>query len=471
VLGRAARGLSSCALLGALLVSGLARAGEPAASDPAEQIRRLQQAIASQQQKIEQQNQVLSRQFEALEQQRRDLAQQQKQLETLQAALSPANAAGAGGESPSASDSAPELPSVAQGPQPPRPVEPQTTPAPSEPAPAPGETPAPSEGEGAGGERPKSQRALEQLLLEAGAVLLPQGVVQVEPGVEYDHFSNSFVALNGLTLFDAITIGTIRVDRVDQDLVSNTWNLRYGVLNRLQWEAKLPLSYRSESDVLKVGTPTPKDRQIENYGIGDVETALLWHALYGHGALPSVILNARARFPTGESPYDIGTEVVETDDSGAGTVRVKKPALGSGFFTVSPGFTGLWRTDPVVFFAGGTYDINIERDQGSKYHTIDPGDTFQGFLGMNISLSERVSLNFSFVDSYTWSTYQDGHKVDGSSYNDGRLLIGSSIGVNPWSSLILSTAIGLTEQSPDFQVIARVPMTFRVPFLANLFRD
>ena len=183
------------------------------------------------------------------------------------------------------------------------------------------------------------------------------------------------------------------------------------------------------------------------------------------------MLNARVRFPTGESPFDIGTEAVNTGDSGAPTYRLKRPPTGSGFFSIAPGFNALWRTDPVVFFAGGDYSFNLERDQGSQYGNVDPGDQIEGFLGMNISLSERVSLNFSFVDTYTWETSQRGHNVPGSSFNDGRMLIGTSIGVGPHATMILSAAMGLTEQSPDFQFLARVPFTFRVPFLTNLFGE
>jgi len=464
---RRAGRLVAAALLCATLLPGLARAGETAAGDPADQLRRLEQAIASQQQKIQEQSQALARQFEALEQQRRDLAQQQQQLEALQATLPRANAEPAETGVPSAPEADSQLPHVSEEPPPEAPKPPEAAP---DAGPATGEAAA-EPGETAGAERPQSERALDQLLLEAGAVLLPQGVVQLEPGIEYDHFSNSFVALSGLTLFDAITIGTIRVDRIDQDIVTSTWNLRYGILDRLQWEAKLPVGYRSEQEILRVGTSNPIERVVDNFGIGDFDTALLWHAWYGRGAVPSVILNARARFPTGESPFDIGTEEVDDGEPGAPVFRVKKPALGSGFFAVSPGFTGLWRTDPVVFFVGATYDINLQRDQGSPFGEIDPGDTLQGFIGMNVSLSERVSLNFSFIDAYTWHTEQNGTKIDSSAFNDGRLLIGSSIGVNPYSSLVVSAAIGLTQQSPDFQLIARVPFTFRIPFLANLFRD
>jgi hypothetical protein len=443
---------AATALLCAALLPGLARAG-----DPAEELRRLQLAIASQEKKIQEQSQALSRQFQALEQQRRDLAQQRQQLEALQATLGRGSAEASGTQLASAQEAGSELPPVSEEPPP-------------EGAPAADEAPA-QPGETAAAERPKSERELDQLLLEAGAVLLPQGTLQFEPGIEYDHISNSFVALSGLTLFDAITIGTIRVDRVDQDIVTSTWNLRYGVLDRLQWEARLPVGYRSEQEVLRVGTANPTDRVVDNAGVGDFETGLLWHAWYGRGAIPNVVLNARARFPTGESPFDIGTEQVDLDEAGAPVFRVKRPALGTGFFSVSPGFTSLWRTDPVVFFAGANYDINIPRDQGSSFGDIDPGDSLQAFIGMNISLSERVSLNFSFIDSYTWHTEQEGNKVDGSAFNDGRLLIGSSIGVNPYSSLVVSAAIGLTQQSPDFQLIARVPFTYRIPFLAGLFRD
>jgi len=459
---RAIAGLGCLALAGSMLAPGFARAAD---AEAAEQLRRLERAIATQQQRIEEQSQLLSRQAAELEHQRRELARQQRELETLRGTLSPANAS---------ADSAAELPSVSGGPQPPTPKPPQTDSDPDSEPGDPVEHAAASQTEGgadAASERPRSERALEQLLLEAGAVLLPQGTVQIEPGIEYAHFSNSFVALNGLTLFDAIHIGTIRVDRIDQDIVTNTWNLRYGLLDRLQLEARVPIGYRSETDVLKVGTPTPEDRETDNFGVGDVEAAVLWHILSGRGAIPSVIVNARARFPTGESPFEIGTEPVETDESGVPAFRVERPALGTGFYTLTPGFTTLWRTDPVVFFAGANYDVTFERYQGSEYGTIDPGDTIQGFLGMNISLSERVSLNFSFVDGYTMHTHQNGIKVSGSSFNDGRLLIGSAIGVNEFSSLILSTAIGVTDQSPDFQFIVRLPLTFRVPFLANLFRN
>ena len=61
-------------------------------------------------------------------------------------------------------------------------------------------------------ERPKPRKPQEQLLLERGAILLRRGTLQVEPSVDYTHFSSDRVAISGLTVFEAIIIGLIRVD-------------------------------------------------------------------------------------------------------------------------------------------------------------------------------------------------------------------------------------------------------------------
>ena len=122
--------------------------------------------------------------------------------------------------------------------------------------------------------------------------------------------------------------------------------------------------------------------------------------------------------------------------------------------------TGVWSSDPVVFFAGGGYTFNFEENKNGV--DIDPGDTVQFFGGLNVALNESVSLNLSFTDQITFKTEIDGSEQDGSSFNDGRIVLGSSIGLMPDVSLLFAAAAGVTDEAPDFQFTVSVPVTMSI---------
>jgi hypothetical protein len=302
-------------------------------------------------------------------------------------------------------------------------------------------------------ERPKPQRPQEQLLVERGAILLRRGTLQLEPSIDYSHFSNDRVAISGLTIFEAIIIGLIRVDKLDRDLLTGTFTARYGLLDRLQIEAKVPYIYRHDRETLAVGTGDQRERNIDGHDVGDVEASILGQAFIGTEAIPDVIFKLRGRFPTGRSPFDVETEQT------AGGTRLKELPTGTGFYTINPGITLVWRTDPVVFFVGGSYSFNLER-QFSGFGKIDPGDTVEVFAGLNLAVSERVAVNMSFVDQITGSTKQNGNSRSGTSFTDARLILGSSIGLRPNMSLLLSVGAGLTRESPDYSVTISLPISF-----------
>ncbi len=329
-------------------------------------------------------------------------------------------------------------------------------PPPEQPAPQP---PTPLEPE-----RPKPEKPLEQLLLERGAILLPHGVLQIEPSFEYAHFSTDRVAIAGFTVFEAIVIGTIRVDEIDRDILTGALTGRYGILDRLQFDLRIPYIYRRDEEVLGVGTVDQRERTIENNGIGDVEVSVSWQALIGKGALPDVIVRAQARFPTGEDPFEIGFE--DVPGAPGAERRIKEPATGSGFYGVGPGVTLVWRSDPVVYFVGTSYTFNLERDvgveSGTDFGTIDPGDTLEWLAGLNIALSERVALSISFVDQIAGDTEQNGRELPGSSFNDGRLVLGTSVALSPDVTLLVSAGAGLTDESPDFTFTMSLPITFKL---------
>ena len=305
-------------------------------------------------------------------------------------------------------------------------------------------------------ERPKSEKPAEALLLEAGAILLPEGILQVEPSFEYAHWSTNDIAIAGFTVFEAIVIGTIRVDELNRDILTGALTLRYGILDRLQADIRVPVLYRQDNEVLGVGTINERERSIDNFNIGDLEASVSYQALNERGAIPAVIARVRARFPTGENPFEIPTE-----DIGGGILRLTRPPTGSGFYGVGPGVTAVWTSDPVVFYVGGTYLFNLERNF-TGFGNINPGNSFEWLAGINIALSERVALNVTFVDQINWSTDQNGVEVAGTSFNDGRVVLGASISVSPNTTLLVGAGIGLTDDSPDFTFTVALPITFKL---------
>jgi hypothetical protein len=177
--------------------------------------------------------------------------------------------------------------------------------------------------------------------------------------------------------------------------------------------------------------------------------------LIGDGAaIPDIILRGRGRFPTGEDPFDIATI-----DLGNGRSVLEEPPTGSGFYGVGGGGTFVWRVDPVVFFAGADVTFNLPRTF-TVFGEIDPGDTYQLFGGVNVQLSELVSLNLSFVDQYTTKTVQNDITIAGTEVNDARLVLGTSVGVGQNASLTFNAAAGLTDESPDFVFTVSLPVSF-----------
>jgi len=118
-------------------------------------------------------------------------------------------------------------------------------------------------------ERPKPERPPEALLLERGAILLPKGSLQIEPSFEYSYFSSDRIAISGLTIFDAIIIGIIEVDSLKRDILTGALTARYGLLDRLQLDVRVPVLYRRDEEVLGVGTTNQRERTTDNFGLGD----------------------------------------------------------------------------------------------------------------------------------------------------------------------------------------------------------
>jgi hypothetical protein len=306
--------------------------------------------------------------------------------------------------------------------------------------------------------RKKVEQETRAILAEKGGVLLPMGAVTLEPSFNYTHFSGNRIVISGFTIFQAIVIGTIQVEELKRDIITGAFTLRYGLLDRLQIDARVPYLWRKDREVRPSGAGTTAEENpvttIEDNGIGDVEAGLSLHALRGRNWLPDVILNVRGKFPTGRDPFELDTKEVN------GVTQLDELPMGTGFYGLSGGFTLVKASDPVVFFGTFNYYWNIERDIDEVYGEIDPGDSYEYILGMAVALSERVSLSLSFQNNLVRSTQQNGVKIPDSNLNAASLFLGASYRFGRHGTVYANVGLGLTEDTPDFQVQLNLPFTF-----------
>ncbi len=325
-----------------------------------------------------------------------------------------------------------------------------------------------SGGGGGGGvdaSRPNSERQADQLLVDAGGVLLPRNTLQIETGLDYTHISSDRVNVNGFTIFNAIVVGNITVDDISRDILQGTLSTRYGVARRLQLEARIGVQHRNDVELLQVGTNDEEERRIDNFDWGDAEATLAWQPFAQEGWRPAAIVRMRARIPTGRSPFQIEQISVLDPETGEELGRrLSEAPTGSGFWAAGPAVTFVWRADPLVYFAGGGYMANFNRTfggaEGVNSH-INPGDTVEFFSGFNLALSEQVSINTSFQMQHTFETTAEGLGLSGTSTNDARLTFGTSVGITDRVSVVVNAGAGLTDQSPDYTFSVTVPVTFQ----------
>lgn len=321
-----------------------------------------------------------------------------------------------------------------------------------EPAPAP--QPGPDQVDA--GERPQSDKAVDQLLLDQGGVLLPKGSLQIEPSFDYTSISSDRVNISGFSIFNAIVIGSIRVDDVNRDILTGALTARYGVARRMQVDARLPFVYRNDTETTGIGTGDAVERRISGHGIGDAALTLSWQPWAARGWRPATILRTQVEFPTGKSGFEI--ERIAPEENSPERILTEAPR-GSGFYTISPGATFVWPMDPVVMFAGANFNYTLERSF-DEFGLVEPGHGFEFFAGLNMSINERVSMNFSFLDKQRFATRSNGVRIPGSGTHDARLSLGAAVGLTDRTSLVISSSAGLTDESPDFTFSIRLPYQF-----------
>ncbi len=284
----------------------------------------------------------------------------------------------------------------------------------------------------------KKETPLEKTLIERGGLLLSKGKLQLEPSFTYAYTSANRITLNGFTILPVLVVGTISVDKVKRDILVETMTARYGLLNNLQLECRVP--YRYQHDRITVGDNASETTRSAS-GIGDIEGGAYSQLLYEHNWVPDLIAGIGVKSKTGKSPYgrDIG--------------------LGTGHWAAKASFVAVKTADPAIIFGGLGYTMNIERNI-TDYGKVDPGDTINYNLGCAFALNYQLGLNFQIEQLLTDHMEISGVDVPGSFTNVINLKYGATWALSKNLSCDVSASHGLTTDSPDFVLEVRFPYTF-----------
>ena len=311
-------------------------------------------------------------------------------------------------------------------------------------------------------------------IFEEPGVLTPRGKYVLEPSLQYGYSSNNRVALVGYTVIPAILVGLVDVREVKRNTVTATLTGRYGVTPRFEVEARIPYVYRSDSTVSReVGAGSSVNRVFEASGrsLGDIELAARYQLNNGGANTPFYIGTLRFKSRTGRDPFEVPTDCIERcvgDTSGTG-LQLDLPT-GSGFYSLQPGITWLFPSDPAVFFGSFTYVHNFKRRDVSRkvlggdkefLGTIKPGDIIGFNFGMGLSLNEKSSFSLGYDHSSVGRTKQNGRTTPGAVRTQlGTLLLGYSYRLNEKQTLNVSVGAGLTRDTPDLTLTLKMPISF-----------
>lgn len=291
------------------------------------------------------------------------------------------------------------------------------------------------------------------IVAEAGGVLIGKGSLIIEPQLQYTHIESQRLDITGFTLLPSLVVGLLQVQKVRRDILTPSVTFKYGILDPLEFDLKIPYSFRKNEFNIGSGSSS-ENKDVSDSGIGDIEGSLLWQLASEKGARPDIIANIRVKSDTGKDPFGLATTSIQG-------IPVPEDELpnGSGFWGVEPSFTFVYTTDPAVVFFNLGYFWHIERDIDG-YGEVDPSDSFNFSVGSSFALNDKFILSTAYEQKWFTEASIDDVKQEDTDITIGSIIFGGSYVTSDRSSINLSVSIGMTPDSPDTQLNLRY--SFRV---------
>jgi hypothetical protein len=323
--------------------------------------------------------------------------------------------------------------------------------------------PAPTVGQAP--EKPKETKPPEVApIFQQPGVLTPKAKLVLEPSFQYAYSTSNRVSVIGFEIFPAILIGVLDIREANRSSYTATLTARYGVTNRFEIEGRVPYLYRRETlqtrEFLNASFVNSQFSS-SGSGFGDLEFTGRYQFNDGGMEKPYYVGALRFKTRTGTDPFEVDQDPVLPRGSG----RLLEQPTGTGFYSLQPGLTVIYPTDPAVFFGSINYVWNIKRNNvevNLVRADVDPGDGVGFNFGMGLALNERASFSLGYEHNIFGKTKVNGRVAEGELTTQlGTLLLGYSYKLKAKTNLNLSLGIGVTKDAPDVQINLRMPTTMK----------
>ncbi len=319
----------------------------------------------------------------------------------------------------------------------------------------------------------EASRSLEDFLQEEHAVFTRR--FTLEPSFTYSASDRKQLALSGFLALDAIFLGRLNVDEVDNRIFTFDLTGRYSLTDRLQFFARVPWVYR-ETEYSTIGldfsTGESSAFEVNKDGLGDVEFGAQYRLKREGIYWPDLVLSVRGKAPTGTDPYGIKNFQPDPDNT---NLRIPEElATGSGLWSGTVGLSFVKTADPAIWFGSTEYTRQFPEDFSdisSSPNAFQPGevklgDSWQFSLGTAFALNDNMSMSFSFNNrivqdsEFKTAATAGWDTIDGSSANVATFNIGTTLGITRRFSVALNLAMGLSEDASDYSFSVRLPYRF-----------
>lgn len=279
-----------------------------------------------------------------------------------------------------------------------------------------------------------AERALERTLVQTGALLLPAGSAELEPGFSYTRRVADFPSF--VTEEGGVQSGLTEIRRNEFDF---SLALRVGLPLDAQLELELPYTLVNESRVISTAGSALTAEDTTGSSVGDFRVGVAKTLLREAQWWPDVI--ARVNW-----------------DTASGKVADNSVLLGGGFHEVTGQISVTKRQDPLAFVGSLGYQASFENDG------FDPGNTLFFSAGTLLAASPDTSLRFAVQQEFSNESKLDGRTLEGTDGVSSGLNLGASSILGRGLFIDGSVFVGITDSAPDYAFRLSVPVRFDLPY-------
>lgn len=282
-----------------------------------------------------------------------------------------------------------------------------------------------------------AQRALERTLVITGALLLPYGQIEFQPGFNYVRQQTDFPVLANTP--SGTTVAEINSRA---DIIGGSVFMRMGLPFDSQLELFVPYQSIDRETLVEQAGQVANYNSDKGTGFGDIRLGLAKTLLTEKRWWPDVIARFTWDSDSGQTPNGV--------------------VQGSGFDELEGSITLTKRQDPLVFIGNVSYQSAFEKNN------IRPGDELSFALGAVLAASPETSLRVILNQNFIGKVEINGNNIKGTDRVSSTLNFGASSIIGRAKFLDFTAGIGLTNDSPDYTVGVSFAMRFDLPFLPEL---